>query len=103
MDLQDAVRQGGLDGVLTVWGRQNRYPRSEMLMQQEPLDKIPIEHWRDFRAHLFPMLNGNNSDTKTWRAKNTEAEVGYIDLHVDRGQASAWLKRDAASFKGKTK
>jgi hypothetical protein len=103
MDLQEAVRQGGLDGVLTVWGRLNRYPRSEVLMKQEPLDKIPMEHWREFKVHLFPMLDGNNLDTKTWRPKNGETEVGYVDLHLDRSQASAWLKREAVPFKGKTK
>jgi hypothetical protein len=103
MDLQDAMRQGGLDGIISVWGRQNQYPQSEKLMKQEPLDKIPVDHWREFRAHLYPMVSGNNFDTKTWRAKKTETEVGYIDLHVDRGQASAWLKGDALSFRGKTK
>jgi hypothetical protein len=74
-----------------------------MLMRQEPLDKIPPAHWREFRSHLFTAIDGNNFDTKTWRPTNTETAVGYVDLHVDRNQALSWLKRDAASFKGKTK
>jgi hypothetical protein len=103
IDLQEAIRQGGLDGVLTIWGRLNRYLLSETLMKQEPLDKIPSDHWREYRAHLFTTLSRDNFNTKTWRPTNTETAVGYIDLHVDRNEASAWLTRDAAAFMGKAK
>jgi hypothetical protein len=101
MDMQEAIRQGGLDETLIVWGRLNRYPRSEMLMRQEPLDKIPAEHWREFRIQMG--FDSDNFNVKTWRPKKIEVEIGYVDLHVDRGQASAWLVRDAAAFRGKTK
>ena len=34
IDLQDAIRQGGLDGHLTLWGRLNRWPNAEQLMRK---------------------------------------------------------------------
>lgn len=103
IDLAQALRQGGLDETLVVWGRLHRYPRSEALMRQEPLDKIPPTHWREFMPHLFPAMDGNNFNTKTWRPTSTETAAGYIDLHVDRLQALQWLKSEATRFKGKTK
>jgi hypothetical protein len=103
IDLQDAIRQGGLDGHLTVWGKLNRWPRAEQLMRKEVIEKIPAYHWREFRVHLIPVLDEDNFGTKSWHVSpSSTAELGYIDLHVTRSEAAIWLDRDALAFRGKT-
>jgi hypothetical protein len=103
IDLQDAIRQAGLDGHLTVWGKRNRWPRAEQLMRKEVFEKIPAGHWMEFRVDLFGVLNNDNFRTKSWHVTPLSAsELNYIDLHVNRSEAAAWLDRDAATFKGKT-
>jgi hypothetical protein len=103
IDLQDAIRQGGLDGHLTLWGRLNRWPNAEQLMRKEVIEKIPPEHWREFRVHLFGALDNNNFNTYSWHIQpSSVAERGYVDLHVERTQSAEWLARDGVLFKGKT-
>ncbi len=100
MDLQDAIRQGGSDNHLTVWGRLKRWS-NESLLRNEILEKIPAEHWRAFYVHLWPACDGDNFYTKSWTPSDTPQN--YLDLHVDRREAAAWLDREAASFRGKRK
>jgi len=89
IDLQDAIRQGALDGHLTVWGRLNRWPNSEQLMRKEVVEKIPSEHWREFRVHLFGTLYNDNFKTSSWHVKPLGSEeYGYVDLHVERVQSA---------------
>lgn len=103
IDLQNAMRQGGLDGHLTVWGRLNRWPNAEQLVRNEVIEKVPSEHWREFRVHLFGALDNDNFKTHSWHFQPSSlAAQRYVDLHVERSQALKWLKDDAASFKGKT-
>jgi hypothetical protein len=103
IDLQDAMRQGGLDGHLSVWGRLNRWPNSEQLMRKEVIEKIPPDHWREFRVHLFGCLDNDNFNTYSWHVRpSASAERGYVDLHVERAQATEWLMRDAISYRGKS-
>jgi len=63
--------------------------------------KIPPEHWREFFVNLFPALEGNNFGVKSWSPQ--ENSRGYVDLHVGRAEAAAWLKREAAGYQGRTK
>jgi hypothetical protein len=103
IDLQDAIRQGALDGHLAVWGKLNRWPNSEQLMRKEVVEKIPPEHWKEFRVHLFGTLDNDNFRTYSWNVEPPgTAEKGYVDLHVERMQSAEWLRRDAGLFKGKT-
>jgi hypothetical protein len=109
IDLQDAIRQGGVDGVLNVWGKENKFrPPADQLMRQAPLVVIPAWHWANYRVHIIAaQYGGDNSDTYSFLEKDEgEKKVGdrgYSDLHVDRTQASSWLQRDAAQFKGRNK
>ena len=103
IDLQDAIRQGGLDGHLAVWGKLNRWPNAEQLMRKEVTEKIPADHWREFRVHLFGALDNDNFRTYSWHVRPSSAtELKYIDLHVNRPEAAIWLDRDAVAFRGKT-
>jgi hypothetical protein len=99
LDLQKAIRQGGSDSNLTVWGRLNRWS-SEELLKDEILEKISPDHWRTFYVFLFPALDGDNFHTKSWTPSQTPQN--YLDLHVNRREAERWLRRDAETFKGKT-
>ena len=100
LDMQDAMRQGGLDGTLTTWGKLRKWS-DEQLMRREVLDKIPPEQWREFWVNLFAMRDNDNFHIRSWSPN--EKSQGYMDLHVDRAEATAWLKRDAARYKGKTR
>jgi hypothetical protein len=103
LDLQDAVRQGGADGSLNMWGRLAKY-NSDELMRTEPLERIPRDHWREHHAHLFAARKADNLNVYSWSpATKPFGARGYVDLHVDRSQATPWLQRDAAQLKGKTK
>jgi hypothetical protein len=101
--MQDAMRQGGLDGTLRIWGRSKKWTSDE-LIRNEPLDKIDQLHWREFYVHLHAAAEGNNFNTYSWVPDQKDfGRRGYVDLHVDRSQAMSWLSRDASSFKGRTK
>jgi hypothetical protein len=103
IDLQDAMRQGGVDGSLTIWGRLNRWPNAEMIMRSEVIEKIPADHWKEFRVHLFATLDNDNFHTYSWHIKpSTTAEKKYVDLHVGREESTKWLQQHAAAFKGRT-
>jgi hypothetical protein len=102
LDLQEAMRQGGLDNALTIWGREKKFS-SDQLMQSEPLQKIEADHWKNHYVHLFAAREGDNFNTYSWLQAGDIGRRGYIDLHVLRSQATQWLRRDAVSFKGKTK
>jgi hypothetical protein len=100
LDLQDAMRQGGADNILQIWGRFKKWSAEE-LMRKELIVKIEPDHWKDY---LFAAREGDNFNTYSWWPGKTDfGRRGYIDLHVERTQVISWLRRDAASFKGKTK
>jgi hypothetical protein len=103
LDLQDAMRQGGSDDRLTIWGRRKKWTSDE-LMRNELLEKIEPEHWKEFFIHLYAATQNDNFNTYSWTPdQNDFGRRGYIDLHVDRSQAITWLLRDASSFRGATK
>lgn len=102
LDLQDAMRQGGADSTLTIWGRAKKWD-AEQLMRNEILEKIPADHWKDFFVYLFAALDDDNFNVYSWKSTGSGTGRGYVDLHVERSQAAPWVNRDAVGFKGKTK
>jgi hypothetical protein len=98
--MQDAMRQGGSDNVLTIWGRPNKWT-SERLMRNESLLKIPAGHWHDNFISLGLARDGDNFQTCSWEPKGSATTKAFLDLHVERTPAAQWLRRDAVSFKGK--
>jgi hypothetical protein len=103
LDLQEAVRQAGSDGVLTMWGKIAKYT-SNNLLQMEPFEKIPAGHWAEYHIHLFAARSGDNFNVYSWSpAAKPFGTKGYVDLHAESSQVMPWLRRDAVQFKGKTK
>src|SRR5262249_20425048 len=101
LDLQSAMRQGGLDGFLTIWGRMKKWDVDE-LMRDEVLQKIPASHWADNFVHLFAAQEGDNFNVYSWKMEKAIAYKGYIDLHVERSEAENCIAQYASSFKGRT-
>jgi hypothetical protein len=102
LDLQDAMRQGGSDDRLTIWGKRKKWTSDE-LMRKELLEKIEPEHWKGFFIHLHAAAQDDNFNTYSWAPdQNDFGRRGYVDLHIDRSQATSWLNRDASFFRGKT-
>jgi hypothetical protein len=101
VDLQDAMRQGGSDRTLVIWGRENKW-KTESRMRSELLEKISPDHWKTHFVHLFAAKQGDNFNTYSWSpSRNDFGRRGYVDLHVNWSQATSWLGRDALPFKGK--
>lgn len=103
LDMQDAMRQAGADGTLKIWGKRNKWTSDE-LMRKELLEIIPADHWKEHFVHLFATKDDDNFNVYSWSpTTNPFGKRAYVDLYVERPQAMAWLRRDAASFKGRTK
>jgi hypothetical protein len=103
LDLQDAMRQGGSDDRLAIWGKLKKWT-SDDLMRTELLEKIEPSHWKEFFIHLHAAAQNDNFNTYSWTPDQRDfGRRGYVDLHVDRSQAISWLRRDASSFRGRAK
>ena len=103
LDLQDALRQGGADDRLTIWGKLKKWT-SDDLMRNELLQRIEPNHWKEFFINLFAATQNDNFNTYSWTPDQRDfGRRGYVDLYVDRSQVISWLGRDALSFKGRTK
>jgi hypothetical protein len=97
LDLGNAMQQSGLDGTLTIYGRNGQRQFPEMY---GPLNKIPPEHWATFDVYSMAMLmSDDNADVES---KNiTQDQRGFFDLHVDRRPALWWLRNVAPKERGK--
>jgi hypothetical protein len=103
LDLQKAMRQGGADDTLTIWGGPKKWT-SEELVRDELLERIPPSHWKECFVHLHAAAQDDNFNTFSWVPDRHDfGRRGYVDLHVSRSQGVSWLRRDASSFKGQTK
>lgn len=105
LSIANELRQAGLDGRMTFWGRPNRF-EMEKLVREEPLNKIPSDHWKDFRIHwpaAFELdfsksgrvvgIESDNFPVGTYSlSASNEKSRRYMDLHMDRLEALAWLK-----------
>ncbi|MEE8058618.1 MAG: hypothetical protein V3T17_12385 [Pseudomonadales bacterium] len=101
----NALRQAGLDGKLTFWGRPKRYKTDESI-KREPLNEIPKEHWKDFEIDWIaafdikpptdaPQHIGKENfylGTHTFRA-DKENEIAYMDLNVNATQSRLWMHK----------
>jgi hypothetical protein len=97
LDIGKIMRQSGLDGTLTIWGRPGS-DAHEVLWG--PLIKIPQEHWATFDVYSLAIQSGENRYIVSTNTRNP-GERGYFDLHVDREPALWWLKHVAWKERGK--
>ena len=104
LELIDEMRQAGVFGTLVFWGRPSDGHMSLSLIQRNPLQKIPAEHWYDFSFDWIPAMEfgkGPSLETVGVKSKADNLAVssraslgnsGFHDIHVDSARASAWLK-----------
>ena len=102
MDFIHGLAQAGTDGALKFWGRLDRNI-FEDLMHDERLREIPKDHWLDFQFLGTEFWQAEKNIEMQSRAHNKSDDEGFVDIHVERGPAIRWLKRDADSYKGRTK
>lgn len=91
------LRQGGLDGKLTFFGRPKKYTVEELNMN-EPLNEIASNHWKDYSIngllHMSSDYEGKeeNKNVESYRMEVMSSQEGrYIDLHVLEDKALSWL------------
>jgi len=94
-DLAAALHQSALLYEIAVYGRTGNRDHPEIW---GPLNQIPDHTWHSIRITPVPLVGKDNTDTET-RAVN--GDLGYFDLHVDRGPITAWLKYSAIKHRGK--
>lgn len=98
LDLTKALRQTALDGNLPFWGKLNG-GWDESTIRHQPLDRIPLEHWRDFEIDGTCWLSAkDNFDVKTYAQKHKDwgKRESYSDLHIDGPASVSWLKAHPA-------
>jgi hypothetical protein len=96
------LRQAAVDGDITFWGKKYVYEFGEDL-DDEPLVKIPPEHFEEFGFDPARLAQVDNYDIFTGKlGEPPSANRGRIfrDLHVDAQQAQAWLKAAGAAPPG---
>ncbi|WP_374373603.1 hypothetical protein [Dongia sp.] len=96
LDFAKVMQQSGLDGSLTLWGREGPVQFEEVY---GPLIKIPSEHWRDFEVNSIGILNGGSAEANS--RSLMQGKNGYFDLHVDQEPAMWWLRNIAFKERGK--
>jgi hypothetical protein len=94
------LQQAGVDGKLKFSGRTALY---------NPLIPIAPEHWHQFRVYWWESveidmgnsgnMTGFKDSNKLMRSRTLGHKDGYLDLHVDRAQASDWLARNIDHIK----
>jgi hypothetical protein len=95
-ELTSRLNQAGADGKLTFWGR--RWSASTIPVAECPLIEIPKKH---FRSYSFDSsrLFGSKDNFHIWTGKPGKSPYQlkdeiYRDLHVDRHELAAWIKRN---------
>jgi nucleoside phosphorylase len=88
------LRQAAVDGAIGFWGKRYIYDFGKDL-DDEPLVKIPREHFEEFGLEPTRVAQADNYDIFTGKLGDPpSAWKGAIfrDLHVDERQARIWLK-----------
>ena len=102
IDLLDSLRQAGLDGAVTLFGRRNRHV-FKALTVREPLLEIARNHWEDYEISSQTIISReDNFESSTCKlgAENIY-EGSFVDLHLDGLAGTLWLQGPAEGFKGR--
>jgi len=92
------LRQVGLDGEISFWGRPRKYDFEDLNLD-EPLHKIDSEHWKYFKIsgliHTIKEDIGSeeNKYVKSHSFDRDKGREGFIDLHIERESSIAWLEK----------
>jgi hypothetical protein len=100
LDLIDGVGQALADGAVRGYGRFNpeRYSNLRALY----LVPIPRTYWRRRYLDAFDALNLEDNLQVVSRRYGDRDRLEYIDIHVNRIQARAWLAQEGEHWKGQT-
>jgi hypothetical protein len=100
LDLIDGVGQALADGTVKAYGRFNpeRYSNLRVIY----LVPIPRTYWRRRYLEAFDALNLEDNLQVVSRRYGAMDRLEYIDIHVNRVQARAWLAREGNRWKGRT-
>jgi hypothetical protein len=100
VDLMDALRQAGVDGLIQFWGK--KY--GGQWVNDVPLVMIDKTHWQDFQFDWQSVIGATeNKTTRTYNFFSIKDRYSgaYFDIHAD-ANATAWLATQyAISFKGR--
>lgn len=109
LDFFDAVRQLGVDGKITAYGRPAQTFKD--MARTEPLIPILPEQWRNHEIDVFTFFQWQNGQQHDYVEDNFETnlkclpETGaiprYFDIHLDRDDALIWLDSEAIHFRGR--
>jgi|GEM_PF-6679902 len=110
IDLMDALVQSAVNGEIVFWGRSDRN-MFQALTRNEPLERIPSEHWKDFcinwgaglktKGLVFQGIVDDNFEICSYTLRH-EGLRGFKDLHV-QGVSSRWFKNAEKKFRGRRK
>jgi hypothetical protein len=100
LDFVTAFRQSAFDGVFRVWGREKSWS-TDRLNYRQMLEEIPSNYWKDYEPDPMSLsaAHDNNFLTRTQSGIENK-KTTFLDIHVDRRAALAWLRRDSKKFKG---
>ncbi len=96
-----AIKQAGHDGLLVLSGRPVKHHSSNETIRHETLRPIPADHWDEYRFDwdsairkhpLTGAIEGINTDNFPTLSSKWNHEKGYVDLHIERQGALAWLE-----------
>jgi hypothetical protein len=94
-ELATAIRQEGLLGELALFGKPRRY-KTPNLIQLEPLNSIPKEHWENFEICWLDTISSDNRGNPLMVKQESfdcysythrvdlNKYSGYADIHIER-------------------
>lgn len=102
MDFGDGLRQAAVFSQIPFWGRSNRN-EFDRLNRNEPLDRVPSNHWKDYEIEIQPFIfAAENFAITTCCPRNDNWKTGsFLDLQVERQPALRWLALEAPKVKGR--
>lgn len=99
LDLIDGIGQAFADGSVQAYGRYN--PRNRSNLTTIYLVAICTSHWRlHYIEGLSAFCSGDNVFAVSRQRNSSEKEREYVDIHLNKVQAHAWLVKDGGKWKG---
>jgi hypothetical protein len=90
------LRQAAVDGSIEFWGKRYVYEFGKDL-DTEPYVRIPSDHFEEFEFYPTELAELDNYDLFTGKIGDSHSAYRgqtFRDIHVNAGQARAWLDAD---------